>query len=437
MATCAPRPRRSSGCPRCAAPITRPRSRAPSASSASSRVASPTPGPRRARDRRFGAPTDDAAPAAWWSLPNDSLVAALTHDAVLQWLCGEQAAADDSAGQPAGRTTALRDRSVQHRVHDLVPRLDGQPRRPLRRGAALHERVIGIGEEYGLLFWTATGTCHWAISRGHLGEPEQAIEILEPAIEQWRALGAETFVPCFRTHLAEIRLGLQQYDRALADVERAIEQANRTGEEWFAAESHRVRGTILHRLHPDDLARALDAVDTAQRLAAPQGALMFELRGCSTRSSWSRRSIGNSARGAPRGGRTAPRGCRRPRRRAREGAARGRRLTARRGAQSAGARRRPIRVETITATNSAAPLTHVADPALDAREREAVDREREEEDRDQRADHVEAAGADRRRTEEDRRQGLETVAHGADLRAGAAVAGDEEHAGERRRAFPR
>ncbi len=231
----------------------------------------------------YGANTDDAEPAAWWSLPNDPLVAALTHDAVVQWLRGERAASDERfvrANRRAehlpfatGPFSTAYTISYQGCLANLAGRYE--------EARAMHERVIGIGEQYGLLFWTATGTCHWAISRGHLGEPDEAIEILEAAIEQWRALGAETFVPYFRTQLAEIRIGLEHHDDALADVERALEQANSTGEEWFAAESHRVRGTILHHLRPGDATAALDAVDTAQRLAARQGALVLEVRAAS------------------------------------------------------------------------------------------------------------------------------------------------------------
>jgi tetratricopeptide (TPR) repeat protein len=222
----------------------------------------------------------NAKTAAWWSLPNDPQVAALTHHAALCWLRGENDASEQAFARAARLADALPfatgsfSTGYTTSYRGWLANVDGR----YTDARALHEQVIAIGERNGLLFWTATGTCQWAIARGHLGEPDWAIEVLEPAIEQWRALGAETFVPYLRTQLGEIRLGHGQHAEALADVERAIEQADRTGEQWFSAESHRVRGAILQRMDPDDAGRALDAIDTAQRLAADQGALVFELR---------------------------------------------------------------------------------------------------------------------------------------------------------------
>jgi predicted ATPase len=215
-----------------------------------------------------------------WPLPNDPLVAAFTHLAALRWLIGETSSAEDLFNEanlratrlpfPAGPFSRAYTMSYAGWLANLTGRFD--------EGRTLHERTMETGQRYGLAFWTATGACHWAISRGHLGEPEHAIAVLEPAIEQFRALGAEAFVPCFRTQLAEIRLAVGQLDAALHDVEQAIDQAGRTGEEWFSAESHRLRAAIMQQISPADVTDTLAEIQAARRLAVQQGALMFELR---------------------------------------------------------------------------------------------------------------------------------------------------------------
>src|SRR5262249_31051113 len=75
-------------------------------------------------------------------------------------------------------------------------------------------------------------------------------------------------------------------------------------------------------------------------------------------------------------------------------------------------------------------VADVANPALDAGERQTGDRESEEEDRHERSDHVETSGPNRRRTEEHGGERLEAVADRPDLWAGSPVARDEQHAGE-------
>jgi class 3 adenylate cyclase/predicted ATPase len=215
-----------------------------------------------------------------WLLPNDPLVAALTHAAVVAWVSGDTrraaasfAEAEERAAQlafPTGPFSQAYALSYDGWLANLTGRYE--------EGRTIHEQTIAIGQQYGLVFWVATGTCHWAISRAHLGELEEAVVILEPAIEQWRALGAEAFVPCLRTHLAEIRLALGQVDAALHDVDQALAQAERTGERWFSAESHRVRAAVMCRISPRHLDDAWKELIVARRLAAEQGAHMFELR---------------------------------------------------------------------------------------------------------------------------------------------------------------
>jgi tetratricopeptide (TPR) repeat protein len=155
-----------------------------------------------------------------------------------------------------------------------VANLDGRYRDALD----LHERTLEISRTYGFAFWAATSTCHAAINRARLSEPEAGAETLAAGIAQWRALGAEAFVPCLQTDLAAIRLGLGQLDDALHEVDQAIASAEERDERFFVAESHRVRGAILRQRDDSEAGDVRRELETSRRIAADQGALVFELR---------------------------------------------------------------------------------------------------------------------------------------------------------------
>ena len=70
---------------------------------------------------------------------------------------------------------------------------------------------------------------------------------------------------------SEIEVALTTIDRVIADSER-------TGQRWFDAESHRVRGDILLKRDPANTAPAEEAFLTAIAIAQQQKARSFELR---------------------------------------------------------------------------------------------------------------------------------------------------------------
>jgi class 3 adenylate cyclase/predicted ATPase/DNA-binding transcriptional ArsR family regulator len=228
----------------------------------------------------FARRPEDAKMSPRWRLPNDPLTATLTHLAALLWIVGESASSADVFEQANERASNLPfpigpfSEGYSTSYAAWVANLAGW----FELGRDRYQRTREIGDRYGLAFWTAVGTVGAAISDGNLGSAAAAVAVLEPAIEQFRALGAEAFVPCYRTQLAEIRLGIGELDAALHDVDQAHEQAARTGENFFSAESHRVRAAILRRREPAEMEGAFAELAAAQRLAADQGALIFELR---------------------------------------------------------------------------------------------------------------------------------------------------------------
>ena len=85
-------------------------------------------------------------------------------------------------------------------------------------------------------------------------------------------------VSLYETILAEAEAEAGETDAALATIDRAIAESERTGQRWYEAESHRVRGEILFKQNPADPAPAEGAFLTAIAVAQAQKARSFELR---------------------------------------------------------------------------------------------------------------------------------------------------------------
>jgi predicted ATPase len=214
-----------------------------------------------------------------WQLANDPYVATLVHMGPLLWLVGDN-----------DRAWAMVDAACRHAAELPFPsgpfsqgyvmtyagwlaNLDGR----FAKGLEYQEQILETSDRHGLAFWNATAICHGAISRAGLGDPAASAEALASGIATWRGLGAEAFVTYLLTDLASIRLAAGSPDQALSDVDQAIELSEQTGERFFLAESHRVRAAVL-RARDAPASDVRYALATSRRIAAEQGAVMFELR---------------------------------------------------------------------------------------------------------------------------------------------------------------
>ena len=90
--------------------------------------------------------------------------------------------------------------------------------------------------------------------------------------------GVGAFKPLVKASLAEAEARNGELKAALATLEEALDGFDRTGQRWFNAEIHRMRGEILLELNPADPALAVDALLTAIGVAQAQKARSFELR---------------------------------------------------------------------------------------------------------------------------------------------------------------
>ena len=103
---------------------------------------------------------------------------------------------------------------------------------------------------------------------------------MRAAIAACREQGVGNFIPLFATALAEAEVEASEIEAALATIDRVIADSERTGQRWFEAESHRVRGDILLKRDPANTAPAEEAfLHRHRRRATAEGEELRAARG--------------------------------------------------------------------------------------------------------------------------------------------------------------
>jgi predicted ATPase len=147
-----------------------------------------------------------------------------------------------------------------------------------RSGATPHvEALFGIAREHGILVWIAFCTFHegWLLSAV---DCEAGIAKMHEGMALMRLQQQEIFMPLMMTLLAEAEAEAGRPDAGLAIVDEQLVTIERTGQRWFLAEVHRMRGEILLRCWPRDVAAADSAFVRAVDISRSQAAKLFELQ---------------------------------------------------------------------------------------------------------------------------------------------------------------
>ncbi len=100
---------------------------------------------------------------------------------------------------------------------------------------------------------------------------------MQEGLRGWLATGAGVFHPYFLALLAEAFALLGQTENALSAVDEGLSVIERTGERYYAAELHRLKGEIL-LCHGDQLDQAEACLQDAIVIARSQSARSLELR---------------------------------------------------------------------------------------------------------------------------------------------------------------
>jgi predicted ATPase len=140
------------------------------------------------------------------------------------------------------------------------------------------DELISLAAEQALPEWLATGTIlqGWALAVG--GGAGAGGEQLRQGLATYQTIGARLWVPYFLALLAEVQGRAGQAAEALALLHDALARVATTGERWFEAELHRLKGELLLALSPEHAAEAEACLRRALVVARDQAARLWELR---------------------------------------------------------------------------------------------------------------------------------------------------------------
>jgi DNA-binding SARP family transcriptional activator/predicted ATPase len=145
--------------------------------------------------------------------------------------------------------------------------LDCDPERAKRRS----ERALELRERQGSPLYAAIHAVHHGWACAHLGQPEEGIAELQRGLMAMEAIGAWMLHTLFLALRAEAQAGAGQLDEALASLDEALAFVERTGERFWEAELHRLRGELLYR-RSGGAAEAAAELERALHVATGQGA---------------------------------------------------------------------------------------------------------------------------------------------------------------------
>jgi predicted ATPase len=220
--------------------------------------------PERDHDAKFRFGGDEGAIAAGylalarWALGDVERARTLSNEAL--------ARADETAHAPTRAT-------VYHHI-SLYHTLRGDPE-AVRRIATV---LVDLGREHGMALYLAYGEVFSTWARARLGDRENGMTGLREALTAYLGQGNKLFVPLYQGRLAELEAEGDAADRALRRIDEALALANETGGRWTEPLLHRIRGTILLKRDPSNLAPADEAFHAAIAIAQAQKVRSFELQ---------------------------------------------------------------------------------------------------------------------------------------------------------------
>jgi predicted ATPase len=153
-----------------------------------------------------------------------------------------------------------------------------QFRREVRVAQERAEASIRLATEQGFPYWIAFGTIlrGWALT--HQGQAQAGIEQIHQGLTAWRATGAEIQLPPFLALLAEAHGTLGEPEAGLAVLAEALVHGEHTGERYYEAEIHRLKGELLLQQSSSNQTEAESCFHQAIAIAQNQQAKSFELR---------------------------------------------------------------------------------------------------------------------------------------------------------------
>jgi predicted ATPase len=153
-----------------------------------------------------------------------------------------------------------------------------QFRRDWRAAQAEAEALITLAVEHDFPFWLAYGTLQRGCALAAQEHTEAGIAQLHQGLSAWQSLGTKAGMTYWLTALAAAYGHVGQTDEARRLLREAREWMDKTGEGYWAAEVHRLTGTVLLQHAVLDEAQAAGCFQQALDVARHQQAKSLELR---------------------------------------------------------------------------------------------------------------------------------------------------------------
>ncbi len=156
----------------------------------------------------------------------------------------------------------------------------GEPQRALE----IAEQALAIATDHGFPLNHAYASMHRGHARARLGQLKEGIAEIQENFVRLRAIGTEMSLNGYSVDLAEVMGLAGRIEEGLAIVTEAILRAEKSGECYFEAESHRVKGDLLVQAAgqsaaaPSLGAEAEASYQRALEISRQRGALTHELR---------------------------------------------------------------------------------------------------------------------------------------------------------------
>ena len=140
------------------------------------------------------------------------------------------------------------------------------------------ESLEVVAQENDMAQWFHIAQLAAAWARGRINELADGAAQFRQALARLVDLGVRTHAGFFGGLLAELEVETLGAISGLARVDDAMRLATQTENRFALSFLHRIRGKILHRRNPADLASAEEAFQTAIAIAKEQGARSFDLQ---------------------------------------------------------------------------------------------------------------------------------------------------------------
>jgi predicted ATPase len=160
---------------------------------------------------------------------------------------------------------------------------------------SLASELIELSTRQNFAFWRAVGEVLRGWAQSASGHTAEGLSRIENGIENWRTTGLTIAIQFYLALKAEALHLVDRTPEALEAIREAERQAEQSGELWWCAELHRLRGVFLAAMGGDE-AEIESSFSEALRIAREQKSISLATRAEATCAEYRRQKAGVSGR---------------------------------------------------------------------------------------------------------------------------------------------